>query len=57
MEPTDAPTLRLELADDDEILAVDHALPHVEDDLEEQAEAIREQYDEQILAALVAPSF
>ena len=39
------------------LLAVEHSLPHVEEDLEEQAEAVREHYDEQILAALIAPSF
>jgi hypothetical protein len=57
MEPKDTPSLRLELGEDDELLAVEHSLPHVEEDLEEHAEAVREHYDEQILAALIAPSF
>ena len=49
-------TLRLELPED-ELLAVQYATPQIEHDLDEQADAERERYDEQILAALVAPSF
>ena len=56
IEPTDAPTLRLQLSDD-ELLAVEHSLPHPEEGLEGQADAERDRYDEQIYAALVAPSF
>jgi hypothetical protein len=56
MEPNDATTLRLELSDD-MLLTIEHVLPEPADGLDEQAEALREQYDEQILAALVAPSF
>jgi hypothetical protein len=56
MEPNAAPKLRLEL-DDDDLLAVEYDLPRVESNLEEQADAVRERYDEEILAALVAPSF
>jgi hypothetical protein len=48
-----APTLHLDL--DDEMLSVEYSLPPVEENLEEQAEAERERYDEQILAALVSP--
>ncbi|MEA2295599.1 MAG: hypothetical protein QOE86_3238 [Solirubrobacteraceae bacterium] len=57
MEFNAAPTLRLELTDDDELLGVEYDLPHVEEHLDEQADAFRERYDEEILAALIAPSF
>jgi hypothetical protein len=40
-----------------ELLAVEYDLPRVEHDLEENADLERERYDEQIMAALVAPSF
>jgi hypothetical protein len=43
--------------DEDELIAVEYDLPRIEGDLEEQADLERERYDEQILAALVAPSF
>ena len=56
MEPNAAPTLRLELAED-ELLGVEYDLPRVEEHLDEQADAFRERYDEEILAALIAPSF
>jgi hypothetical protein len=56
MEFNAAPTLRLEL-NDDELLGVEYDLPHVEEHLDEQADAFRERYDEEILAALIAPSF
>jgi|tagenome__1003787_1003787.scaffolds.fasta_scaffold19902375_2 hypothetical protein len=56
MDPNTAPTLDLDLGDDD-LLAVEYALPHVESNLDEQAEAFRDRCDEEILAALVAPSF
>jgi hypothetical protein len=48
-----APTLHLDI--DEALLSVEYSLPHVEENLEEQAEAERERYDEQILAALVSP--
>ena len=51
--PTNPPKLRLEIGD--ELLAVEYELPHVEENLEENAELERERYDEQILAALVSP--
>jgi hypothetical protein len=54
--PTNPPAIRLELGED-ELLSVEYTLPHIDSDLDEQAEAVRESYDEQILAALVAPSF
>ena len=54
--PDDAPTLRLKL-DEAELLAVDYDLPPIEHDLEEQADRERERYDEQIMAALIAPSY
>jgi len=56
MDPDTAPTLTLDL-DEDDLLAVEYTLPHVESNLEEQAEAFHERCDEEILAALVAPSF
>ena len=56
MEPNPAPTLRLELTEDD-FIAVDHHMPTVERELDEQADAFRERCDEEILAALIAPSF
>jgi hypothetical protein len=55
-KPTDAPTLRLALSED-ELLTVDYALPTPDDGLETHADAERDRYDEQIYAALVAPSF
>ena len=42
---------------EDELLVVEYDLPRVDGDAEELAEQERERYDEQILAALVAPSF
>lgn len=54
--PSPAPTFELRLSDED-LLEIEYTLPHVEHDLSEQADAVRERYDEQILAALVAPSF
>jgi hypothetical protein len=56
MDPI-APTLSLELTDDDDLLTVEYEIPRVEHDLSEQADAVRDRYDEEILAALVAPSF
>jgi hypothetical protein len=56
MESNAATTLHLELNDDD-LIAVEYDLPHVETNLEEQADAFRERCDEEILAALIAPSF
>jgi hypothetical protein len=55
-EPTNAQTMRLQLSED-ELLAVEYDLPHFEQGLESQADTERERYDEQIYAALVAPSF
>ncbi len=55
MDDTDARTLRLEPTE--EWLAVEYDLPREDADLEEHAEDERERYDEQIYAALVAPSF
>ncbi len=51
--PTPA-TLELQL-DDEHLLSVEYSLPHVDQNLEENAELERERYDEQILAALVTP--
>jgi hypothetical protein len=56
MSTFDDLTRRLAPADD-ELLSVEFDLPHPDEDLEVRAEAERERYDEQILAALVAPSF
>lgn len=56
MEPNAAPTLRLDL-DENDLLAVEYQLPHVETSLDEQADAFWDRCDEEILAALVAPSF
>jgi hypothetical protein len=56
IEPTDVPTLRVAL-DQDELLAVEYDLPRTGRDLDEQADLERDRYDEQIYAALVAPSF
>jgi hypothetical protein len=55
-EPTTANTLRLDISED-ELLSVEYSLPRIEENLSEQADAERQRYDEQILAALVAPSF
>jgi hypothetical protein len=55
MDDTDARTLRLEPTE--EWLAVEYDLPREDADLAEHAEDERERYDEQIYAALVAPSF
>ena len=46
-------TANLEIEIDESLLAVEYDLPHVEENLEENAEAERERYDEQILAGLV----
>ncbi len=54
--PTDPMTERLELLDE-EWLAPEFDLPRIETSLDEQADIERERYDEQILAALIAPSF
>jgi hypothetical protein len=55
MEHNDT-TLRLEPTE--EWLAVEYDLPRSHDeDLDERADAERDRYDEQIFAALVAPSF
>jgi hypothetical protein len=43
----------LEIEIDEALLAVEYDLPHVEENLEENAEQERERYDEQILAGLV----
>ena len=56
MDPDTAPTLQIAL-DDADLLAVEYTLPHVEHNLDEQAEAFWDRCDEEILAALVAPSF
>ena len=55
MDDIDAKTLRLEPTE--EWLAVEYDLPRADADLEANAEDERERYDEQIYAALVAPSF
>jgi hypothetical protein len=47
------PTTKLPEIDDDQLIAVEYDLPRVEENLEEQAEAEHERYDDQILAALV----
>ena len=47
------PTAHLEIDIEDAMLAVEYDLPHVEENLEENAEEERERYDEQILAGLV----
>jgi hypothetical protein len=49
----DPKTANLEIELDDALLAVEYELPHVEENLEENAELERERYDEQILAGLV----
>jgi hypothetical protein len=54
--PTPAADQRLALADD-ELLTIESDLPRAEGDLDKQADLERERYDQQILAALVAPSF
>ena len=46
-------TANLEIEIDEALLAVEYDLPHVEENLEENAEEERERYDEQILAGLV----
>ncbi len=55
MDDYDARTLRLEPTE--EWLAVEYDLPGEDGDLDEHADAERDRYDEQIYAALVAPSF
>ncbi|HVL96372.1 MAG TPA: hypothetical protein VM266_10975 [Solirubrobacteraceae bacterium] len=49
-----APHLQIAI-DDESLLSVEYTLPHVDENLEEQADAERERYDDQILAALVCP--
>ena len=57
MEHNAATQLHMELEDDD-LLGVAYDQPNDEDHrLEEQAESFHERCDEEILAALVAPSF
>jgi hypothetical protein len=48
-----APTLKLELAGDDE--AGEFMLPHLDPAPADSPEGERDRYDEQILAALVSP--
>ena len=55
MDDIDAKTLRLEPTG--EWLAVEYDLPREDTDLDEHADSERDRYDEQIYAALVAPSF
>ena len=55
MDDDDARTLRLEPTG--EWFAVEYDLPGEDGDLDEHADAERDRYDEQIYAALVAPSF
>jgi hypothetical protein len=55
MDDTDPRMLRLEPTE--EWLAVEYDLPREDAEAAEHAEAERERYDEQIYAALVAPSF
>jgi hypothetical protein len=57
MQTSDQPSVKQLTVSDAELLTVEYALPRVERDLEEVADSERERYDEQILAALVAPSF
>jgi hypothetical protein len=49
------PTPKLHIEIDESQLAVEHTLPHVEENLEENRELELERYAEQILAGLVAP--
>jgi hypothetical protein len=55
MDEIDARILRLEPTE--AWLAVEYDLPGQDADLDEHADAERDRYDEQIYAALVAPSF
>jgi hypothetical protein len=57
MEPNVAPKLRMELEDDD-LLGVAYDQPNDDEHrLDDHADSFRERCDEEILAALVAPSF